>query len=475
MSTAVAIEIPIFECPDTLIPTKADLCNMFRPMASLPSQLERIAVSMAITEAEKLQDEADQIRKYLQTIKLIFSQYDPESKDCICEEDEWECICTRVVSEYHTYIQTKMMSIIAKVIPVEFNVKVIGGVEIDVLAVMTDPNYRKEMRDQISGARLMENLEGAAVEEFEEALDKRRKILDPIFELIPKTDQTWNGEYGVESLEKKAQAIWDYIMREIKAFCNNTIFYLFNKLMSVFDEIWDLLGLPDLPIPLSLDPGELIDFIVEEWKAEMKRRGEVVYNELIEKLEALQLFGFSILDIIGGEIVGTVEMAEQKIARLKEAAADFKENWQMFLLKKWMETVTKFFKAIGLGALVELITFTFCDFLSLLGFKGLDISGFDNVSEKPSTSSSPVTNNKISPITVDTSGIFQYVATAGQTVFTGVDTNGNSLSFSNIEVFKNTDKLSGLPLIGDYSKSGGNTVTLDDATEEGDDILIILT
>ena len=99
----------------------------------------------------------------------------------------------------------------------------------------------------------------------------------------------------------------------------------------------------------------------------------------------------------------------------------------------------------------------------------------DNVSEKPSTSSSPVTNNKISPITVDTSGIFQYVATAGQTVFTGVDTNGNSLSFSNIEVFKNTDKLSGLPLIGDYSKSGGNTVTLDDATEEGDDILIILT
>ena len=52
-------------------------------------------------------------------------------------------------------------------------------------------------------SRLMENLEGAAVEEFEEALEKRRKILDPIFMLIPKTDQTWNGEYGVESLEKR--------------------------------------------------------------------------------------------------------------------------------------------------------------------------------------------------------------------------------------------------------------------------------
>ena len=56
------------------------------------------------------------------------------------------------------------------------------------------------MRDQISGARLMENLEGAVVEEFEEALEKRRKILDPIFMLIPKTDQTWNGEYGVDKI-----------------------------------------------------------------------------------------------------------------------------------------------------------------------------------------------------------------------------------------------------------------------------------
>ena len=32
--------------------------------------------------------------------------------------------------------------------------------------------------------------------------------------------------------------------------------------------------------------------------------------------------------------------------------------------------------------------------------------------------------------------MFQYLATAGQTEFTGADTNGNNLSFSNIEVFK---------------------------------------
>ena len=80
-----------------------------------------------------------------------------------------------------------------------------------------DPSF------DIDGNPEFDNLDIENEEEFEEALDKRRKIIDPIFNLIPKTYQTWNGEYGVESLEKKAQAIWDYIMREIKAFCNNTI------------------------------------------------------------------------------------------------------------------------------------------------------------------------------------------------------------------------------------------------------------
>ena len=66
--------------------------------------------------------------------------------------------------------------------------------------------------------------------------------------------------------------------------------------------------------------------------------------------------------------------------------------------------------------------------------------------------------------------MFQYLATAGQTEFTGADTNGNNLSFSNIEVFKNGSKL----LSSAYSTSGGNTVTLNTAAAEEDDILIIL-
>ena len=33
-----------------------------------------------------------------------------------------------------------------------------------------------------------------------------------------------------------------------------------------------------------------------------------------------------------------------------------------------MEKVTAFFDAIGLGALTQWLTFTFCDFLTLIGF-----------------------------------------------------------------------------------------------------------
>ena len=37
-------------------------------------------------------------------------------------------------------------------------------------------------------------------------------------------------------------------------------------------------------------------------------------------------------------------------------------------MKTWMQKVTAFFDAIGLGALTALITFDFCDFLKIIGF-----------------------------------------------------------------------------------------------------------
>jgi hypothetical protein len=64
--------------------------------------------------------------------------------------------------------------------------------------------------------------------------------------------------------------------------------------------------------------------------------------------------------------------------------------------------------------------------------------------------------------------VYRYTATSGQTVFTGADTNSNTLSFTaqaNCFVFLNGIRI----VLGqDYTLTGGNTVTLTEAANAGD-------
>ena len=92
-------------------------------------------------------------------------------------------------------------------------------------------------------------------------------------------------------------------------------------------------------------------------------------------LEKLEIFGFSVMDIIGGAIDDTVETLELKSKRICEEIGRFKDNWQLYLLRKWMELVTAFFDAIGLSALTRYIGMDFWTFLGILGFPtSIDLS-----------------------------------------------------------------------------------------------------
>ena len=83
---------------------------------------------------------------------------------------------------------------------------------------------------------------------------------------------------------------------------------------------------------------------------------------------------FKLTDLLGGEFNDKVEIPEFKKERLLKKAREFVEEWQTYLIKTWMEKVTAFFDAIGLGALTQWLTFTFCDFLTLIGFpKTIDL------------------------------------------------------------------------------------------------------
>jgi hypothetical protein len=105
-----------------------------------------------------------------------------------------------------------------------------------------------------------------------------------------------------------------------------------------------------------------------------------MHESIISQLEDLEILGFKISSLLGGDFTESTETLDFKIARISAKLKEFRENWQTYLLKKWMEKVTSFFDAIGLGALTEWITFTFCDFLKLIGIPTtVDLSSLSNI------------------------------------------------------------------------------------------------
>ena len=89
------------------------------------------------------------------------------------------------------------------------------------------------------------------------------------------------------------------------------LFDAFAGLISKFDLIWDALGLPALPIPLSLDVGSMISAIVDAEKAKFKadiealdiraEAGELTEEALIEaKTAAFDAMGVAMLEGLEG-------------------------------------------------------------------------------------------------------------------------------------------------------------------------------
>ena len=95
----------------------------------------------------------------------------------------------------------------------------------------------------------------------------------------------------------------------------------------------------------------------------------IVFRDYIKnKLDSLTIAGIDLATIIGGKIALSVQSIEDEINSLISDFRDFKINWKKKLLFMWVETVEKFFKAIGLGKIFDFINLTFCDLLKLIGF-----------------------------------------------------------------------------------------------------------
>jgi hypothetical protein len=301
-----SVTLPALECPDVLLPTPANLSNLFGGLATMSY---RYPDELADLKAKLEQIEED-----------ILDIYNPKWEKIDIPEKKWDIMMTRLAAEYPMYVQKKILELINSLFPIEFNVTILG-ISIDILEFLEDPS---SIRDSL---------------ELEE--------IDSIYDLIPDEYKVWDK---FETADFKKESVINYIRSEVAKKMNLLMHGGFTGLIDLFDEIWDALGLPSIPALEELDLETLIR------------------DKTTEELESISIFGYSLNDLLGGEFDNNVDIDEYNKERLLKRAREFAEEWQTYLIKKWMEKVTSFFDAIGLGALTQWITFTFCDFLTIIGF-----------------------------------------------------------------------------------------------------------
>ena len=301
--TTPTLTIPPLECPDVLLPTPANLRNLFSGLA---------------THAYRY--EIDELKKTLEDIRKLISSVDPKFEKIEIPEIEWELMITKLSADFPMYVQKQILELINDLFPIEFNVTILG-IQINIIDFLTDPSS------------VLDNIQ------LEE--------IDSIYDLIPDEYKVWDK---FETADFKKETVVNYIRSEVAKKMNLLLTGGFSGLIDLFDEIWDGLRLPSFPGLQEIDLEALIR------------------DKTIEELEQVQIFGFSLLDLLGGEFDDKVEIPEFQKERLLKRAREFTEEWQTYLIKLWIQKVEDFFNAIGLGAIIDLITFSFCDYLKLIGF-----------------------------------------------------------------------------------------------------------
>lgn len=340
------------DCPASVLPSKGAIVNALNSAAQIPSQLVLEAKDLVEAEAQKIRSVAEEIDAILESAKKVLSIKGiskPVFNDLKAPEIEWERVITNAIQEYHSYVMSKMLQLIASVIPVNFAIPVLG-LSIDIVAYFSNPSYaallKKQIRDQV----------------------------DKFYAMIPDAYKMFGGEFGIEFPTLKAEAVWSYIQSLLNKGALQLLHSCFGQLISTFNTIWTPLNLPALPALLNLNVESLVAAKVNAFKAKIAVLGSIdiniknkLYDELISELESISLAGFNILSILGAEIDEKIVSAERQIERITEALRDFGEAYPKKLILDWMNLVKAFFNAIGLSALVQWITFTFCDFLKIIG------------------------------------------------------------------------------------------------------------
>ena len=341
--TQLTATVPPMECPDVMLPTPANLSNLFGDLITLARRAAKSEIDELREEAEKLEDIIQKIRD------TVLSPYDPKFKRLEIPEKEYEIMITRLINEYSTYVQAKIMEIIANLIP-NFGVEVeILGVTVDAVKFAIDRPYRAEILGQID--------------------------IDSMYDLLPPEYQSFKDKF--DSADLRGKKINDFFEKKVKEFLQGNI----------------IQGLKDLGLSFTLpaDPREAVKLAIQEIKDDAKKD----MDEKIEEIKTIKVGPFTIEEILGGEFKDNVEITEFTFDRLIDKLLVFAEDYFAYLFKELLKKITDKIKAIpGLDKIIEFLTFTFCDFLTLLGFpKTIDLSGFGGIQTVPNIKS-PLQNDE---------------------------------------------------------------------------------
>jgi len=323
-------------CPDVVVPTADDLRQIF----------------LAIGNRYGWQ-ELEKIEEILGAFPLSFT-WNPNFD---FKELEWDGRIEALIEEFKMFPAVKIAEVLSEFVPFDFEfTDPIFGIKVDVIKLFKDPEYKgqliQEMRDK-----------------FEELKD-----------LLPDLSrENWDGTDGVDSPDLALTQMFKEMISEIKKMLTNSLYYGFEKLIKVFKEIWDALGLdfiPSLVIDiLTFDIDGFLQSVKDKWKEE-KERG-ISFQSFKDYLLGIQLplIGLTVGDLINLESedskIDFPNWDTQKILnKIKAYFIDFPQK----IIEEWIEKVTKFFEAIGLKWPIP-IPFTFCAFLEAIGVpKTIDIT-----------------------------------------------------------------------------------------------------
>ena len=330
--------VPDVGCSATLLPTYGDVAITLKSLASLPARLTLLGLT----------DVANQIRSAVANIQSALGGFpmsiaNPIFQNIQVLEYEWELRARSIVNEYKLYFLQKILGIIESIVPNLLQIPVPFLGTVDIARLFTDSAYVASLKAMIAN-----NVQGAitAVGSF--------------------LSKSYTGLYGLVVGEFNVQEIWSWFVMEMTNLATGVLNYAFGRLIHIFKRTWDALHLPGLPALVTVDIEALIQSAVDSVSTALDPAS--YRNALINALNNISIFGFNLQSLLGGTFTDFVETAEMKINRLISAAKDFAVKWPLYLQELWMNAVKAFFNAIGLGALIPFIPFTFCDFLNVIGF-----------------------------------------------------------------------------------------------------------